>query len=171
MIDKAVNIPFNVKAGIEATPDGKLRVFTKSVKGFGVPMKPLMKMFHIEMDDLLKVKPGHGVVVRDNDLILDPSTLLPAPSMRGAITNARIEGDAIVQTFGDGVGAPSVAAAGREELHLLARRIALVRQADHDGDRSRAGGHGSEGCRSISPSSTGTISWSRVTRRRPARAA
>src|SRR5262245_57442444 len=92
VIDKAVNIPFNVKAGVEATPDGKLRVFTKSVKGFGVPMKPLMKIFSIEMDDLLKVKPGRGVVVRDNDLILDPSLLLPAPSMRGAITNAHIEG-------------------------------------------------------------------------------
>lgn len=102
VIDKAVNIPFNVTAGVEATPDGKLRVFTKSVKGFGVPMKSLMKIFHIEMDDLLKVKPGHGVVVRDNDLILDPSTLLPAPSLQGIITNARIEGDAIVQTFGDG---------------------------------------------------------------------
>jgi hypothetical protein len=102
VIDKAVNVPFNVKAGIEATPDGKLRVFTKSVKGFGVPMKPLMKIFHIEMDDLLEVKPGNGVEVRDNDLILDPSTLLPGPSMRGQITNARIEGDAIVQTFGDG---------------------------------------------------------------------
>ena len=101
-IDKAVNIPFNVKSGIEATPDGKLRVYTKSVKGFGVSMKPLMKMFSIEMDDLLKVKPGKGVVVSDNDLILDPSLLLPAPSMRGAITNARIEGDMIVQTFGDG---------------------------------------------------------------------
>jgi hypothetical protein len=61
-----------------------------------------MKIFHIEMDDLLKVKPGKGVVVRDNDLILDPSLLLPAPSMRGIITNARIEGDAIVQTFGNG---------------------------------------------------------------------
>jgi hypothetical protein len=103
VIDKAVNIPFNVKAGIEATPDGKLRVFTKSVKGFGMPMKPLMKMFSIEMDDLLKVKPGRGVVVRDNDLILDPSLLLPAPAMRGTITNARIEGNAIVQTFGNGV--------------------------------------------------------------------
>ena len=102
VIDRAVNVPFNVKAGIEATPDGKLRVFTKSVKGFGVPMKPLMKIFHIEMDDLLKVKPGKGVEVRDNDLILDPSTLMPGPSMRGTITNARIEGDAIVQTFGDG---------------------------------------------------------------------
>jgi hypothetical protein len=102
VIDKAVNIPFNVRAGIEATPDGKLRVVTKSVKGFGVPVRPLMKMFSIEMDDLLKVKPGRGVVVRENDLILDPSLLLPAPSLRGAITSARIEGQSIVQTFGTG---------------------------------------------------------------------
>ena len=100
--DKAVNIPFDVKAGVEATPDGKLRVFTKSVKGFGIPMKPLMKVFHLEMDDLLKVKPGRGVMVRDNDLILDPALLLPAPSMRGLVTSARIEGDSIVQVFGDG---------------------------------------------------------------------
>jgi hypothetical protein len=102
VIDKAVDIPFNVEAGIEATRDGKLRVFTKSVKGFGVPMTRLMKVFRLEMDDLLKVKPGHGVTVRDNDLILDPATLLPAPSLGGTITSARIEGDAVVQTFGDG---------------------------------------------------------------------
>jgi len=102
VIDKAVPIPFSARAGIEATPDGKLRVFTKSVKGFGVPMKSLMKMFHIELDDLLKVKPGHGVTVKDNDLILDPATLLPAPSIRGAVTSARLEGNAVVQTFGDG---------------------------------------------------------------------
>ncbi len=102
VIDKAVNIPFSVKAGIEATPDGRLRVFTKSVKGFGVPMKPLMKVFRIELDDLMKVKPGRGVTVRDNDLILEPSLLLPAPSLRGAIASARIEGDRVVQVFGDG---------------------------------------------------------------------
>jgi hypothetical protein len=102
VIDKAVNIPFSVKAGIEATPDGKLRVITKSVKGFGIPMKPLMKVFHLEMDDLVRVKPGNGVVVRDNDLILDPATLLPPPSIHGHVTAARIENNAVVQTFGDG---------------------------------------------------------------------
>jgi hypothetical protein len=102
VISKGVPVPFTVTAGVEATPDGKLRVFTKSVKGFGVPIKPLMKIFHIELDDLLKVKPGHGVTVRDNDVILDPATLLPAPSMRGVVTAARIEDGAVVQTFGDG---------------------------------------------------------------------
>ena len=102
VIEKGIGIPFSATAGVEATADGKLRVVTKSVKGFGVPMKPLMKIFHIEMDDLLKVKPGHGVTVRDNDLILDPSTLLPPPSMRGAITAAAVVGRSVVQTFGDG---------------------------------------------------------------------
>jgi len=102
VIDKGVGIPFSATAGVEATPDGKLRVFTKSVKGFGVPMKPLMKVFHIEMDDLLKVKPGHGVTVRGNDLILDPATLLPPPSMHGAVTSAAVVGRSVVQTFGDG---------------------------------------------------------------------
>jgi hypothetical protein len=102
VIDKAMPIPFSARAGVEATPDGKLRVFTKSVKGFGIPMKALMKVFHLEMDDLLKVKPGHGVTVKDNDLILDPATLLPPPTMRGIVTAARIEGGAVVQTFGDG---------------------------------------------------------------------
>ena len=102
VIDKAVNIPFNVKAGIEATPDGKLRVHTKSVKGFGIPMKHVMKVFHIEMDNLLRVKPGRGVIVDGNDLILDPATLMPPPSLRGRVTAARIERDTVVQQFGDG---------------------------------------------------------------------
>ena len=102
VVDKAINIPFSVKAGIEATPDGRLRVHTKSVKGFGIPMKRLMKIFHVEMDDLLRVKPGRGVTVDGNDLLLDPATLLPPPSIRGKITAARIDNGTVVQTFGDG---------------------------------------------------------------------
>lgn len=103
VIDKGIDVPFSVKAGIIVTPDGKLRVVTKSVKGFGVPMKPLMKLFHIEMDDLLKVKPGRGVTVEGNDLILDPATLLPPPSIQGKIASARVVGRDVVQVFGDGV--------------------------------------------------------------------
>ena len=102
VIDKAINIPFNVKAGIEATPDGRLRVHTKSVKGFGVPMQRLMKIFHFEMDDLLRVRPGNGVTVEGNDLLLDPARLMPPPAIRGRITAARVENNAVVQVFGDG---------------------------------------------------------------------
>jgi hypothetical protein len=106
VIDKAINIPFNAKSTVSVTTDGRIRISTKSVKGFGVPMNPLMKLFSVEMDNLVKVKPGHGIVVADNDLILDPAALVPPPAIRGRLTAVRIEGDRLVQTFGAAPGKP-----------------------------------------------------------------
>ena len=65
-------------------------------------MTRLMKVFGVEMDDLLKVKPGYGVTVDDNDLILDPQQLVPPPLIRGKVTSVRVTDGAIVQTFGSG---------------------------------------------------------------------
>jgi hypothetical protein len=95
-------VPFDVKGGIEATPDGRIRMHAAAVRGFGLPVNPLMKLLGLEMDDLLKVKPGHGVTVEDNDLILDPQQLVPPPLIRGKVTAVRVADDAIVQTFGSG---------------------------------------------------------------------
>jgi hypothetical protein len=106
VIDSAIDIPFSAKSTVSVTGDGRIRVSTKSVNGFGVPMKPVMKLFGLEMDDLLKVKPGHGVVVADNDLILDPAGLLPSPAIHGRLTAVRIDGNELVQTFGSGAGKP-----------------------------------------------------------------
>ncbi len=105
-LDKAIDIPFKSKGAVEATPDGKIRVHAKSIKGFGLPVKGLMKALGIEMDDMLKVEAGHGLTVDDNDFIIDPQQMLPPPRLRGKITSVRIEGDEIVQVFGTGpVGA------------------------------------------------------------------
>lgn len=102
VLDKGINVPFDVKGGVEATPDGRIRVHAAKVRGFGVPIKPLMKVFGIEMDDLLKVEPGHGVTVEDNDLILDPQQVVPPPLIRGKVTSVRVTDGALVQTFGSG---------------------------------------------------------------------
>jgi hypothetical protein len=102
VLDKGIPLPFNVKGGIEATADGRLRMHAAKVKGLGVPVNPLMKLFNIEMDDLVKVKPGHGVTVDGNDLILDPQLLLPPPLIRGKVTAVRVEDSAIVLSFGSG---------------------------------------------------------------------
>jgi hypothetical protein len=102
VLDKGIPLPFNVKGGIEAMPDGRLRMHAAKVKGLGVPVNPLMKLFSIEMDDLVKVKPGHGVTVDGNDLILDPQLLLPPPLIRGKVTAVRVEDTAIVLSFGSG---------------------------------------------------------------------
>ena len=111
VLDKGVPMPFNVKGGIEATADGRLRMHAAKVKGLGVPVNPLMKLLSIEMDDLVKVKPGHGVTVDGNDLILDPQQLLPPPLIRGKVTSVRVDDAVIVLSFGSGRPRQAVAPA------------------------------------------------------------
>ncbi|HEY7412558.1 MAG TPA: hypothetical protein VII13_17580 [Vicinamibacteria bacterium] len=106
VLDKDIDVPFKTKGAVEATADGRLRVHAKSIKGFGLPVKPLMKLLGIEMDDMLEVEPGHGVMVDDNDLILDPQLMLPPPHIRGKVSAVRVEGDRLVQTFGSGTPKP-----------------------------------------------------------------
>ena len=100
VIDSAVNLPFKATSSVSATPDGRIRVATTSVSGLGVSLKPLMALFKIKMDDLVKVKPGTGVETDGNDLIIDPAVVIPAPAIRGRLTSVRIEGGQMVQTFG-----------------------------------------------------------------------
>jgi len=102
VLDKGIKVPFDVKGGVEATPDGRIRMHAAAVRGFGIPVNPLMKLLGLEMDDLLKVKPGHGVTVDNNDLILDPQQLVPPPLIRGKVTSVRVADGTIVQTFGSG---------------------------------------------------------------------
>jgi hypothetical protein len=104
-LDKTIDIPFKTKGTVEATADGKIRVHAKSIKSLGLPVKGLMKVLGIEMDDMLKMEAGHGVTVDDNDFIIDPTEVLPPPRLRGKITAVRIEGDEIIQTFGSGAAA------------------------------------------------------------------
>jgi hypothetical protein len=99
-LDKAVNIPFKVKGDLSVTDDGRIRFHGQSTKALGIPMKRLMKLFSIEMDDMVKVKPGRGVEVVDNDFIIDPSQILPPPHILGRVTKVALEGDALVLHMG-----------------------------------------------------------------------
>lgn len=105
-VKKGIPVPFDVKARAGVTPDGRIRIHSESVKGFGVPVNPLLKAFHLELADLLKVDAGRGITVDHNDVLLDPSRLLPPPAMHGTITEVRVEPNAIVQVFGSGAPRP-----------------------------------------------------------------
>lgn len=102
VLDKKVDIPFKVKAVVMPTPDGRIRVHAKSIKAAGVPVKGLMGLLGIEMDDVVKIQSGRGITVDGNDLILDPQWMLPPPRILGNVTSVRIEGDEVVQVFGSG---------------------------------------------------------------------
>ena len=101
-LDKGIHIPFKVKGELSATDDGRIRFHGQSTKAMHLPVKALMKLFSIEMDDMVKVKPGRGVEVVDNDFLIDPSLVLPPPRMLGKVTSVRLDGDAIVLHMGGG---------------------------------------------------------------------
>ena len=142
-IDKAIDIPFNSRGTVGLTPDGRIRVHSESVKGFGVPVKPLLKIFGVQMDDLLHVAPDTGVTTDGNDLLLDPSRLMPPPVIRGRVTAVRIEGQSLVQVMGTGPDRPLDPPASSPKSHSVAWRPDQLRQAHHVGKRPRSDRRGS----------------------------
>jgi hypothetical protein len=68
-------------------------------------------MFGIELDELIKVKGAPGVEIVDNDFLLWPDRVLPAPKIVGHLTAASVQGDRLVQHFG-GPTKPSGAGSG-----------------------------------------------------------
>jgi hypothetical protein len=119
-VRKGIPLPFDVKASVSATPDGFIRIHSESIKGFGVPVNPLLKVLRVGMDNLFTIDAGHGVRVTGNDLLLDPSNLLPPPGMHGKLTAVRVEKNALVQIFGSG-DAPPVPASVTAKNHIYWR--------------------------------------------------
>jgi hypothetical protein len=101
-LHKGVNVPFAIDADISATPDGRIRLHPTKVKAAGLPTGGLMKLFGIELDELIKLKQTPGVQIQDNDFLLAPDRLLPAPKIAGHLTRVLIDGNRIVETFGTG---------------------------------------------------------------------
>lgn len=101
-LKKGPGIPFEMVGTMSVTPDGKTRVHPTKIRAAHLPVKGLMKLFGLDMAKLINTRNTRGITVEENDLILDPSLMLPPPRMRGRITSVRIEGDEMIQTFGKG---------------------------------------------------------------------
>ena len=83
-----------------ATPDGKIRIHPTQMKVAHMSVKGLLKLFGLDMANLVNTRKTRGISVDDNDMILDPARMLPPPQMRGRITAVRVQGDQIIQIFG-----------------------------------------------------------------------
>ena len=101
-LNKKVKIQATLEGDLSTTPDGKIRFHPSSIKAGGAPVKGLLDLFDVELDEMIKTQPGKGVSVVENDLLLDPERLLPPPRIRGKVTAVRLERDRIVQVFGGG---------------------------------------------------------------------
>ena len=121
---KGISLPFSMTADV-APRDGRILIRPEKMRVLGMPAARLMKLAGLELDDLVKVKPGRGVEVRDDDLLLEPSQILKAPQIRGRVTTARIDGDRLRLVLGD--AAPTKPAAGEAPRNFIWFRGGQIR--------------------------------------------
>jgi hypothetical protein len=95
-LHKGVDVPFEMDGELSANPDGRIRVHPTAIKVAGVPAKRLLDALGLELMKVIKVRADRGVAIEGDDLLLDPSHLLPPPAVSGKIGAARLEGDRIV---------------------------------------------------------------------------
>jgi hypothetical protein len=94
------DIPFETVASLSADPDGRVRLHTEKVKALHVPVKGLMDLFGIEIDDLIKNGKVAGVEAQKDDLLLNLEQVLPPPHIQGSVTDMHVQGGYIVSVIG-----------------------------------------------------------------------
>src|SRR5438270_1989496 len=100
-LHKKGDIGFETEGQLSATSDGKIRLHSEKIKALHLPVKGMMDLFGIDIADLIKNGKVRGVQAEKDDLILDPGEILPPPKISGKITDIHLEGNNIVQVFGD----------------------------------------------------------------------
>src|SRR6476646_2132049 len=100
-LHKKGDIGFETEGQLSATADGKIRLHAEKIKALHLPVKGLMDLFGIDIADLIKNGKVRGVQVEKDDLILDPAEILPPPKISGKITDIYLDGNNIVQIFGE----------------------------------------------------------------------
>lgn len=95
------DVSFETESSLSVTPDGKIRLHAEKIKALHLPAKGFMDLFGIEIADLIKTGKVQGVTAEKDDLILDPAQALPPPHITGRVAQVRLEGNNIVQVFGD----------------------------------------------------------------------
>jgi hypothetical protein len=100
-LNKKVPIRATLEGEVSATPDGDLRFHPTKIEAGKLPVTKLLDLLGVELSDVIKSQESKGLKVDGDDLILDPERLLPPPRIRGRVTAVRIEGDRLVQVFGD----------------------------------------------------------------------
>ncbi|HSQ30511.1 MAG TPA: hypothetical protein VLN49_11710 [Gemmatimonadaceae bacterium] len=101
ILHKGVDIPFDMTSNVSLTSDGRIRLHAAHVKIFGVNGLALMGALGLSLEKMIDLSRAHGITAKGNDLFLDATALLPPPKISGKITAVRIDGDQLVQTFGN----------------------------------------------------------------------
>jgi hypothetical protein len=96
---KGVSLPFEIRARVSVTPDGRIRLHPTRTRILGVDGARLLDALHLSLAKLIDVRGARGVSIEKDDFLLRADSLLPPPAIEGRVTAARVDGDQLVQVF------------------------------------------------------------------------
>ncbi len=105
IMHKVLDLPFEIRATLSITPDGRIRIHPTRTEILGLHMDKLMKGLGLALDEIINLRKAKGASLVGNDIFLDPEKILPPPAIEGRLTSIRVEGDQVVQVFGPRPGA------------------------------------------------------------------
>jgi hypothetical protein len=99
IMHKGVDLPFEMTSTLSLDPDGRIRSHPTRMKILGVNGTALLHAFGLRLDKVLDVSGSRGASVQGDDLLLEPTRIIPPPTIEGRLASIRVEGDRVVQTF------------------------------------------------------------------------
>jgi hypothetical protein len=100
-LHKVFAMPFEIHANLTTMPDGRIRIRPTRTEILGLHVDRLMQGLGLALEEVINLKQAKGASVSGNDIFLDPTKILPPPSIEGRVTGVRVEGNQVVQTFGN----------------------------------------------------------------------
>src|SRR5215212_7383170 len=126
IMHKLVDIPFTMWANVSVT-EGKIRLHPTKVDICGINGLGLLKAVGMSLEKMLKLPPERGMTAEGNDMLLDPTKLLPPPQTEMKLVAARVDGDELVQVFDAGRHLPPLHPKHPEEKNWMYYREGTLR--------------------------------------------
>jgi hypothetical protein len=102
-LHKVVPLPIEMVSDVGVSPEGSVRLHMVKLRVLKLPVKGLVKSFHVDLADLIGAEGATNVRVAGDDIYLDMEQILPAPAIHGKLTDVHLgskTGD-LVTVFGD----------------------------------------------------------------------
>lgn len=126
IMHKLVDIPFTMWADVSAS-NGWIRIHPTKLSICGINGLGLLKAVDKSMQTMLDLSKAKGVRAEKNDLLLNPTEILPPPQIDAHLTDVRVEGKELVQIFDAGRHLPDLVLPHPEEKNVMYYRGGTLR--------------------------------------------
>jgi hypothetical protein len=127
IMHKVVDIPFTMYGDVSATPDGRIRIHPTKLDICGINGLGLLKAVGQSMEKMLDLSKAKGVQAEKNDLLLEPTKILPPPQIDARLAEVHVEGNELVQVFDSGLHLGDLPLPHPEEKNVMYYRHGTLR--------------------------------------------